>query len=392
MLNLLLAADIGSTILYVFIILGVVIAVSLIVYFIWELVLSYTKKNQNGEKTTRITRQDSNLETYTFEEKPKSAPKLLTNKYAEVDEAKAEEEKNAISESEEERLNRERREYLEKRRQELIRRLQEEEANNAQAEEEEEADEEEEPEEVQEVETDENEIEDEQEEVEDEAEEETEEAEPIEEVPELVPEEDENKQEEEIARLEAEKEELLKEKERYEQMCRELEEAKQQLLEAVQANENIPQETQVPVMSLDHLKARLADAEEKLKANEKELKQCKKDYVPLNKVWRTYEKDFKKLQRKEALVAKQQVVLYGVNNYADIDEEKAKKLAEDLDLLDGLKLSVQHCEEVMAKNEDRYPLLKRMYEVLKRQNTDLKDEIKYLQEQIAELEAQVEGE
>ena len=175
-------------------------------------------------------------------------------------------------------------------------------------------------------------------------------------------------------------------------MCRELEEAKQQLLEAVQANENIPQETQSPVMSLDDLKARLADAEEKLKANEKELKQCKKDYVPLNKVWRTYEKDFKKLQRKEALVAKQQVVLYGVNNYADIDEEKAKKLAEDLDLLDGLKLSVQHCEEVMAKNEDRYPLLKRMYEVLKRQNTDLKDEIKYLQEQIAELESQVEGE
>ena len=154
----------------------------------------------------------------------------------------------------------------------------------------------------------------------------------------------------------------------------------------------ISQETQSPVMSLDDLKARLADAEEKLKANEKELKQCKKDYVPLNKVWRTYEKDFKKLQRKEALVAKQQVVLYGVNNYADIDEEKAKKLAEDLDLLDGLKLSVQHCEEVMAKNEDRYPLLKRMYEVLKRQNTDLKDEIKYLQEQIAELESQVEGE
>ena len=116
MLNSLLAADIGSTILYVFIILGVVIAVSLIVYFIWELVLSYTsKKNQNETKTTRTVRQDSNLETYTFDEKPKSAPKLLTNKYAEVDEAKAEEEKNAISESEEERLNRERREYLEKR-------------------------------------------------------------------------------------------------------------------------------------------------------------------------------------------------------------------------------------------------------------------------------------
>ena len=102
--------------------------------------------------------------------------------------------------------------------------------------------------------------------------------------------------------------------------------------------------------------------------------------------------DEKKLRRKEALVAKQKVVLYGVNNYADIDEEKAKKLAEDLDLLDGLKLSVQHCEEVMAKNAERYPLLKRMYEVLKRQNTELKDEIKSLRAEIEEREAEENAE
>ena len=63
-------------------------------------------------------------------------------------------------------------------------------------------------------------------------------------------------------------------------------------------------------------------------------------------------------------------------------------MAEDLDLLDGLKLSVQHCEEVMAKNAERYPLLKRMYEVLKTQNTELKDEVKSLREEIAKLEEQ----
>lgn len=366
MLNSLLAADIGSTILYVFIILGVVIAVSLIVYFIWELVLSYTsKKNQNETKTTRTVRQDSNLETYTFDEKPKSAPKLLTNKYAEVDEAKAEEEKNAISESEEERLNRERREYLEKRRQELIKRIQEE--NQLQ-----EQDEQVEEEETQE-----------EEEVEEEMEEPVEEQEE-----ESVEEEQEETDEEATDRLEEEREELLREKEKYEQMVQELEDAKKKLMETV-----VPTQVQTVVVTpIDELKDRLAAAEEKLRANEKDFKQCKKDFIPLNKVWKTHENDEKKLRRKEALVAKQKVVLYGVNNYADIDEEKAKKLAEDLDLLDGLKLSVQHCEEVMAKNAERYPLLKRMYEVLKRQNTELKDEIKSLKEEIEKREAEENGE
>ena len=95
-------------------------------------------------------------------------------------------------------------------------------------------------------------------------------------------------------------------------------------------------------------------------------------------MWVAHEKDEKKLRRKEALVAKQKVLLYGVNNYSEIDQEKAQKLAEDLDLLDGLKLSVQHCEEVMKKNEERYPLLEKMYNVLKDRNDELKKDILFL--------------
>ena len=86
---------------------------------------------------------------------------------------------------------------------------------------------------------------------------------------------------------------------------------------------------------------------------------------------------------------------YEVSQNGELKEEhqeKAQKLAEDLDLLDGLKLSVQHCEEVMAKNAERYPLLKRMYEVLKRQNTELKDEIKSLRAEIEEREAEENAE
>ena len=363
MLNL-LSANVGSTLMEVFIILGVVIAASLIIYFIWEAVLSYSaKKKGDDKKTSTPTNRanEANVQSYTFEEQPKL---LEEGNIVDVDTDKAQEEEQEIAneESEEERLNRERREYLERRRQELIRKLQEEQEEK-----------EEEPEEVEEEES----VEEEPEEtVVDEDEEEEE--------------QEEDNSAEEIARLQAEKEELLKEKERYEEMCRALEEEKQQLLESVEANSNLPVVV-APKLTLEDLEERLREAEEKLKVNEKDLKQCKKDFVPLNRIWKTHEKDKKKLERKEAKVAKQKVMLYGVNNYEDIDEEKARKLAEDLDLYDGLKLSVQHCEEVMEKNADRYPLLKKMYEVLKRQNTELKDEIKSLREQIAELEAEQEN-
>lgn len=367
----LLSANVESTLMEVFIILGVVIAASLIIYFIWEAVLSYSAKKRGGDKkevasTDSKISKESNVQSYTFEEEPKL---LEGGNVVDVDTVKAEQEEQEINdaEAEEERLNRERREYLERRRQELIRKLQEEQ----------EAEEEEQEQPVEEV-------EEEPEEVEDSDEETYEEEEEEEEVEEESEEETQDDSAEEIARLEAEKEELLKEKERYEAMCRALEEEKQQLLESVQ-EQNLPVVV-APKLSLDDLRQRLQDAEEKLKANEKDLKQCKKDFIPLNRIWKTHEKDKKKLERKEAKVAKQKVMLYGVNNYEDIDEEKARKLAEDLDLYDGLKLSVQHCEEVMEKNADRYPLLKKMYEVLKRQNTELKEEIATLREQIAELE------
>ena len=146
------------------------------------------------------------------------------------------------------------------------------------------------------------------------------------------------------------------------------------------------------IMSLEELEARLAEEHDKLKANEKELRQTKKEYIPLRRVKKTLENDEKKLRRKEALVAKQKVVLYGVNNYADIDEEKAKKLSEDLDLLDGLKLSVQHCEEVMSKNAERYPLLEKIYNLLSSQNAEIKANIKNLQEAIEKIKNESNGE
>ena len=367
MFNSLLNASnvsIDSLILDIFIILGVVIAGALIVYFVWEVVSSMANKDKKESSIKepdfgpKEEKTETAVENYSLDqEETMEEPVLDESNMVEVDEEKAEEEKAEAEDemTEEERANAERRAYLEARRQELIARMQAEMDDNdeeEQDEEEEEAQPEEQPVEEKEA-----------------------EEQPVEEPAKEEVEEDDNLDEERAA--------LQAEKERYETMVKELEAAKQAL-----AQEKVVTTTVVTngVLSLDELKARLADAEERLKTTEKEFKQCKKEYIPLHRIWKTHERDEKKLRRKEALVAKQKVILYGVNNYADIDEEKAKKLAEDLDLLDGLKLSVQHCEEVMKENEERYPLLQRMYGVLSQRNDELKADIAYYKSEIAKLE------
>ena len=122
---------------------------------------------------------------------------------------------------------------------------------------------------------------------------------------------------------------------------------------------------------------RLSVLEERLKSAKKDLKINNKELNPLEKVKRTLERDKLKLRRKYAITAKKKVALYGVNNYVDIDKEKAEKLAQELELLEGLKLSVAHCEEVMNANVDRYPILV---------HTD-----KILRENIANIESDIEG-
>lgn len=198
--------------------------------------------------------------------------------------------------------------------------------------------------------------------------------------------------EEEIARL---KEELEKQRQEFEAMLKQAQDNKDKLqtekdtlaelyAQAEQANKE-EATIQTGTLSLVEYESRLETLKARLKANEKELKENKKEFLPLRKVKKTLDTDRKKLRRREALVAKQKVVLYGVNNITEIDEEKAKKLAEDLDLLDGLKVSVQHCEEVMEANKDRYPILETTYRILTTVNQDLKDDIKECEANISKL-------
>lgn len=125
---------------------------------------------------------------------------------------------------------------------------------------------------------------------------------------------------------------------------------------------------------------RIAILEERLKLVKKDYKSNAKEYRPLKKVMNDLERYQTKLRRKEAVVAKKKVSLYGVNNYVDIDKEKAEKLANELELLDGLRLSVSHCEEVINANKDRFP-------VLEHTNQILEDQIAHIEADIASAQA-----
>jgi len=381
------SGSINSLILDVFIIFAVVLAGSLIIYFLFEMVnaivsksgkpkdedrLIFDEKENNAEvkgivESFNIDEQKSQ-ETVALVENIEEAPLApetveVEETVIDVDDSKAEAEKAELDaeKEREERENAERRAYLEARRQEILRRMQEnsdkEEAEEQPAEENDETEQEETTEEVEE---------------------------PAE-VEQPTP---------EVDHLEGERRALEEEKQRYATMVRELEEAKKALAEQKKEPEvkTVVVNQKLAGLSIDELKKKLAKTEARLIATEKEFKQCRKEFIPLQRVWTTHERDEKKLRRKEALVAKQKVLLYGVNNYADIDEDKAKKLSEDLDLLDGLKLSVQHCEEVMKNNEERYPLLEKMYNVLKARNEDLKNDVESLTAEIARLEKEQNSE
>ena len=188
-----------------------------------------------------------------------------------------------------------------------------------------------------------------------------------------------------IAVIDAEREELSKKVEELNKDIASKEEKIVNLEKDLEELNTSKQGTTIVVGSKEDMEARLEVLRTRLKDKEKELSRTKKEFIPLRRVAKTLESDTKKLRRKEAVVAKQKVQLYGVNNYVDIDEEKAKKLAEDLDLLEGLRLSVKHCEDVMNSNKDRYPILEKNFNMLKSDVETLKSDISDIENKLALL-------
>ena len=198
--------------------------------------------------------------------------------------------------------------------------------------------------------------------------------------------------EKQIAELKAQLEE---ERKQAEQLKKEAEEKAAILLEEKQKFEltikeqttsNAKEEGGVAFASEEEYVARLETLEERLKEAKKELRKNKREFVPLNKIKRTLEKDQVKLRRKEAQVAKAKVALFGVNN-SDIDPKKQAELEQEIDMLEGLKLSVQHCEDVMKENEDRYPILEQTHNILTKNVNNLTADIELIEKKLKQLRA-----
>lgn len=134
--------------------------------------------------------------------------------------------------------------------------------------------------------------------------------------------------------------------------------------------------------------ARLEVLEERLKNVKKDYKTNMKEYRPLKKIMNDLEKYQAKLRRKENVVAKKKIALYGVNNYVDLDKEKAEKLAKEIELWEGLRLSVSHCEDVINANKDRYPILERTNKILEDQIASLEADIASTQATLQKIREQ----
>ena len=144
----------------------------------------------------------------------------------------------------------------------------------------------------------------------------------------------------------------------------------------VVVGETVPMRSSAkPLFDQEYYEARLQELDEELKIAEKELRINKSEYIPLTRIHKAYARDGEKLRKKEMQVAKQKVALYGVNS-KNVDPAKKAKLDENLQALAELKDSVQHCEEVIKKNKDRYPILAKNNELITRQIDRINDDIK----------------
>jgi hypothetical protein len=134
-------------------------------------------------------------------------------------------------------------------------------------------------------------------------------------------------------------------------------------------------------------RAKIIELQNRLKVNDKAIRENNKEFVPLRRIKDTLERDLKLLRKREAIVAKQQVLVYGVNNITSLDPERVKKLEQDVKQLTGLQQSVANCEEILNKNKDRYPTLHSLDKVLKQQNSQLLSDIDEINQTIKFFES-----
>lgn len=140
--------------------------------------------------------------------------------------------------------------------------------------------------------------------------------------------------------------------------------------------------TPTPIFEKEYYEQKLTELDEELREAEKELRVNKSEYVPLTRIHKAYSRDSEKLRKKEIQVAKQKVALYGVNS-TKVDPAKKAKLDENLQTLSELKDSVEHCEDVIRKNKDRYPVLEKNNKLILKQINRINEDIATCEKAIA---------
>ena len=128
---------------------------------------------------------------------------------------------------------------------------------------------------------------------------------------------------------------------------------------------------------------KLQDLEERLRQNEKALRENNREFIPLRRIKNTLDRDLRLLRKREAIVAKQEVLVYGVNNISTVDPERIKKLEQDVKQLTGLQQSVANCETILNKNKDRYPTLENLDRVLRAQNEQIRHDLEEVKSAMA---------
>ncbi len=193
--------------------------------------------------------------------------------------------------------------------------------------------------------------------------------------------------EEEPEEVEEEPEPVEDNSEELEKANKEIEDLKAQLAEMNQKLEDartVKEEVSVN-MTEEECLARLATLEERLKVAKKDYKINMKEFRPLQRVMKQYEKYIRKLRKKDAQLANKKISLYGVNNYVDLDKEKAENVLNESELVEGLRLSVSHCEEVINANKDRYPILEHTNNILENQIANLEADIENTKQILARI-------
>ena len=146
-----------------------------------------------------------------------------------------------------------------------------------------------------------------------------------------------------------------------------------------------------PYFTREYYEEKKVKIEADIAEAEKELKVNKREYLPLKRVQRAYERDSEKLRKKEISVAKQKISLYGVGSAKAVDAEKKQKLDDEVKLLNELKDSVFSCEQVLKTNKDRLSALEKTNKVLTRQLDKLNADYTSVKEAIAWYDKNASG-